>query len=155
MPEIKIKPAELADIPALCQLLNQLFSQEREFVPDESAQTRGLNKIISEPGIGQILVARNAQHIVGMVSLLYTVSTALGERVALLEDMVINAEQRGNGLGSQLMEAAISLARQQGCRRITLLTDQDNEVAQRFYQKQGFTVSTMLPLRMILETNAH
>lgn len=145
-----IEPAVLADIPALCELLTQLFKQEAEFTPDQDAQRRGLQMILTDNSTGMILVAREGQQIVAMVNLLYTVSTALGTRVALLEDMVVAPSQRNCGLGSRLLDAAVRYARLNGCRRITLLTDSDNLSAQRFYQRQGFSRSPMIPLRLTL-----
>lgn len=147
---MNITPATASDIPALCELLNALFTQEVEFKPDYAAQSRGLACIIDHPEVGSILVARRQDKIVGMVNLLYTVSTALGERVALLEDMVVAVSERGGGIGSQLIERAIDIAKLNGCRRITLLTDSANQSAQRFYAKHGFTASAMIPLRLDL-----
>ncbi|MBV2134337.1 GNAT family N-acetyltransferase [Pseudomonas sp. MAP12] len=144
-------PADIpADIPALCQLLDQLLAQEAEFTPDRAAQQRGLAAIIADPAVGEILVAVEDARIVAMVNLLYTISTALGARVALLEDMVVDAATRGAGVGSALLERAIAHAREIGCRRLTLLTDADNLAAQRFYGRQGFTHSAMRPLRRVL-----
>ena len=145
-----IDAAKPDDIPALCQLLKQLFTQEAEFSPDLAAQRRGLQQIIDHPEIGTILVARSGGQVSGMVNLLYTISTALGERVALLEDMVIAAERRGSGIGAQLLDEALHFARLNGCRRITLLTDADNTGAQRFYQRQGFNRSPMIAFRQLL-----
>jgi len=145
-----INPATTSDIPALCELLDILFSQEAEFKPDHEAQSRGLARIINNPEIGLIVVARQDGQVVGMVNLLYTVSTALGDRVALLEDMVVSPNTRGSGVGSRLLEQAIQFARLDGCKRITLLTDRANESAQRFYQKHGFDLSAMIPLRLSL-----
>lgn len=144
---MQIDAARLPDIPALCLLLNQLFAQEAEFSPDLEAQQRGLELIIENPEIGAILVARKEGQVIGMVNLLYTVSTALGARVALLEDMVVAEGNRDGGVGSQLLEAALIHAKLNGCQRITLLTDSDNEGAQRFYRRQGFAISPMVPLR--------
>ncbi|WP_235989062.1 GNAT family N-acetyltransferase [Pseudomonas lopnurensis] len=138
------------DIPALCSLLGQLFAQEVEFTPDPAAQQRGLRAIIGDAQKGQILVACQGGRIVAMVSLLYSVSTALGARVALLEDMVVDAAYRGSGIGSVLLRHAIDFAREQDCRRITLLTDQDNRAAQRFYARHGFGQSPMIALRLAL-----
>ncbi|MNN09098.1 aminoalkylphosphonic acid N-acetyltransferase [compost metagenome] len=147
---MQIRLATSADIPALCTLLDQLFAQEAEFTPDRSAQQRGLAAIIDDPAVGEILVTVADTRIVAMVNLLYTVSTALGARVALLEDMVVDTGARGAGIGSALLEQAIAHAREIGCRRITLLTDADNAAAQRFYQHHGFAPSPMLPLRRLL-----
>lgn len=147
---MQITPANLSDIPALCELLELLFTQEADFKPDREAQSRGLSRIIGNPEIGLIVVARQGGRVVGMANLLYTVSTALGDRVALLEDMVVSPNARGSGVGSRLLEHAIQLARLNGCKRITLLTDHDNEAAQRFYQRRGFDLSAMVPLRLSL-----
>lgn len=147
---MQITPANTSDIPALCDLLGILFSQEAEFKPNHEAQSRGLARIISSPETGLIVVARQDNQIIGMVNLLFTISTALGDRVALLEDMVVSPNARGCGVGSRLLEQAIQFARLNGCKRITLLTDSTNESAQRFYQKHGFGFSAMIPLRLSL-----
>jgi GNAT superfamily N-acetyltransferase len=146
-----ITQATAADIPALCELLTILFSQEAEFTPDLQAQARGLERIINNSEVGIVFVCKEEGRAVGMVNLLFTVSTALGETVALLEDMVVAPSHRGSGAGSQLLSHAIAVAKQQGCKRITLLTDADNADAQRFYARHGFARSDMIPLRLILE----
>ena len=151
-PSMHISPATPQDIPALSALLSELFAQEAEFTPDPEAQARGLARIMASPATGVVLVARSGGEVVGMVSLLFTVSTALGARVALLEDMVVSPAHRSAGAGSELLAQAISVARAEGCKRITLLTDQSNEPAQRFYAKQGFVPSGMLPMRLSLTT---
>jgi GNAT superfamily N-acetyltransferase len=145
-----IEKATAADIPALSELLSELFSQEVEFTPNAEAQQRGLAQIIGNPALGEVLVARQNDQIAGMVNLLFTISTALGERVAWLEDMIVAPDSRGAGVGTKLLSAAISLARAEGCKRITLLTDRDNELAQQFYAKQGFLLSSMVPMRLLL-----
>jgi len=147
---MQITTATPDDIPALCTLLDHLFAQEAEFRPDREAQYRGLEMIIADPAVGTILVARREGEVIGMVNLLYTASTALGSRVAILEDMVVLPEHRDGGTGSQLLEAAIAHAAGQGCGRITLLTDADNKAAQRFYRRHDFALSPMVPLRLSL-----
>jgi len=148
---MEISLAQPTDIPVLCELLALLFTQEADFAPAYDKQCLGLNRIINCPETGHILVARRNEQIIGMVNLLYTVSTALGAKVALLEDMVVKPEARGFGVGSKLLKSAIDHARSQGCKRITLLTDHDNGHAQLFYQKHGFTHSAMLAMRLGLE----
>ena len=147
---MEISAATLDDVPQLCELLELLFSQEAEFVPDHAIQSEGLRQILAESERGQIWVLRDGSSLVGMVNLLFTVSTALGGRVAILEDMVVHPSARGGGAGSALLQSAISAARSAGCRRITLLTDGSNQAAQRFYQRHGFTLSDMVPLRLLL-----
>lgn len=139
-----------ADIPGLCDLLALLFSQEAEFSSARAAQERGLAAIIADPAVGHILVARQDAQPLGMISILYGISTALGGPVATLEDLVVAPEARGAGLGSRLLSHAIDHARGQGCLRLTLLTDGDNVDAQRLYKRQGFALSGMVPMRKML-----
>jgi GNAT superfamily N-acetyltransferase len=148
---LQLSHATLADIPSLCDLLEILFSQEVEFEPDRDAQSRGLAAIIGNPDVGHVLVARCGAEILAMVGLLYTVSTALGAKVALLEDLVVRPQDRAGGIGSGLLRYATDFARERGCKRITLLTDGDNRGAQRFYGRHGFIPSSMVPLRLPLD----
>lgn len=147
---MQIDIATPADIPRLSGLLSILFSQEAEFSPDPEAQARGLALIVGNPAAGAILVAREGDQVLGMVNLLFTLSTALGAKVALLDDLVVSPERRGAGIGTRLLNRAIAFAREQGCRRITLNTDRSNLSARRLYEKHGFVTSSMIPLRLLL-----
>lgn len=68
--------------------------------------------------------------------------------MALLEDMIILQEYQGQKLGSSLLTFALNLAKIEGCKRITLLTDDDNIKAHTFYKKHGFKASTMKSFRL-------
>ena len=144
---MKIAQATLTDIPQLCILLDELFSQEVEFTPDHELQGRGLSKILNNEDIGVILVVRESDKVIGMVNILYTISTALGGRVGNLEDFVVLPEYRNSGIGSKLLSYALNFAKKRGCQRITLLTDDDNQDAHRFYLRNGFFRSSMIPFR--------
>lgn len=132
----------------MVELLAQLFDQEVEFEADEVAQTIALNMIMSDRDLGTIVVASRNGKCVGMVLMLYTVSTALGGRVAILEDTVVAEGERGTGIGGKIVEAAIDIAKHEGCKRITLLADSVNVSAHRFYERIGFTRSAMVPFRL-------
>jgi GNAT superfamily N-acetyltransferase len=142
--------AQTQDIPALCDLLAILFAQEADFAPDRDTQHRGLTQIVGHPDVGHVFVARRDGGVAGMVSLLYTVSTALGGRVALMEDLVVAPAARRLGVGTQLLEHAVAWARSNGCLRVTVLTDRGNTAAQHLYQRYGFVTSAMVPMRLIL-----
>jgi len=148
---MKLIKATHLDIPGLVELLNSLFEQEAELEPNSEIQSKALSKIILDPKIGIILIAKEDDKILGMVNLLFTESTALGSKVALLEDMIVLSSSRGRGIGSQLIDYGISEAKKAGCKRITLLTDIENTKAQSFYQKKGFVKSKMTPYRLLLD----
>jgi len=146
--------ATSGDIPQLIKLLSLLFGQEADFTPHAQRQRAGLEMALNDPNIGFILVAEDdaKSEISGMVNLLFTVSTALGARVAILKDMVVSPETRGQGIGSKLIEEAAKVCREKGIQRITLLTDGDNQAAHSFYQKHQFDKSQMVVFRRFLES---
>ena len=106
--------------------------------------------IIDNPTLGHVLVIEKSNQIIATINLLYTISTALGAKVVILEDMIVSSKLQKNGIGSKLLQDAISFAKQQECQRITLLTDKNNTLAHTFYTKNGFKYSTMIPFRLAL-----
>ena len=85
-----------------------------------------------------------------MVNLLYTISTALGGKVAILEDMIVDPEYQHKGVGSKLIQYAIDYSKEIDCKRITLLSDKENLLAHEFYKKSGFGHSSMVVFRKVL-----
>lgn len=148
MDNISIHPAQAEDISAISHLLTILFEQEADFEPDIRCQQQAVAMIIDNPESGHFLVMKQHGAVIGTVNLLYLVSTAMGGKAAILEDMVIHPDWRGMGLGTQLLQRAVEHAREQGCLRLTLLTDSDNKKAQTLYQNCGFHLSKMVPMRL-------
>ena len=144
---IRIDDAQRSDVPALVALLQVLFAQEREFTPEPEKQRRGLEMILDAPDVGRVFAARKNDRVVGMVSLLFTVSTALGAPVCWLEDMIVHPDERSGGVGTQLITHALAFARSHGYARVSLLTDGVNSDARRFYARHGFTHSDMVTMR--------
>jgi GNAT superfamily N-acetyltransferase len=150
MNNVVIEPAISEDLDELSSLLGELFSEESDFRPNKDKQLRGLRLIFEQPSRGRVFVLRRDRSIVGMINLLFTISTAEGGFVILLEDLVIHKEHRGHGFGSMLLDYAIEFARQKNFRRITLLTDRPELRSQSFFRKHGFYESPMLPMRLLL-----
>src|SRR5271163_4856109 len=108
----RIEPATIEDLPSLAELLTDLFTQERDFTPDFNNQTRGLRLILEQPSRGRIFVLRSANKIIGMINLLFTISTAEGGFVILLEDLIVARHFRGQGMGSELLKYAVGYAKE-------------------------------------------
>src|SRR3981189_3074860 len=104
---VVIEPASEADLDELSDLLGELFSEESDFRPNKEKQLRGLRLIFEQPNRGRVFVLRRDNAIVGMINLLFTISTAEGGFVMLLEDLVVHDEHQGQGYGNKLLEHAI------------------------------------------------
>lgn len=141
--EVAVDEPDSRDVPAMLELLAELFTQERDFRPDSDKQLRALRLMLANPEKGRLFVARTRGRLVGMATVLSTVSSAEGGPVLLLEDVIVSASYRGEGIGSVLVEHILQWAGEQGFLRVSLLTDADNHGAHRFYQKLGFVPSEM------------
>jgi GNAT superfamily N-acetyltransferase len=62
-----------------------------------------------------------------------------------LEVMSIESWEEGTGVGSALLAAAVDAARAAGCRRVWLITTNDNVRALRFYQRRGMRLAALYP----------
>src|SRR6266404_5696796 len=151
---VVIEPATEADLDELSDMLGGLFSQESDFRPDREKQLRGLRLIFEQPSRGRVFVLRRDGVIVGMINLLFTISTAEGGFVVVLEDLVIHKEFQGHGYGAMLLKHAIEFARQKNFLRITLLTDRPENQAQEFFRRHGFHESSMIPMRLLITSEA-
>lgn len=147
MHDIAIDFATEADLPAMADLLHELFSLEADFQPERDKQLRGLRLILDNPALGRLFVLRVDGVVAGMANALITVSTARGAPVLLLEDVIVSRARRGGGHGRALVEHVCDWARGQGMARVTLLADKDNATALAFYARLGFEESAMVVRR--------
>lgn len=147
---VVIEPATEHDLDELSGLLGELFSHESDFRPNKEKQLRGLRLIFEQPNRGRVFVLRRDNAIVGMINLLFTISTAEGGFVIVLEDLVIHEGYRGKGYGSMLLKHAMDFAKQKNFLRITLLTDRPELRSQELFRRHGFHESSMMPMRLLL-----
>jgi ribosomal protein S18 acetylase RimI-like enzyme len=61
------------------------------------------------------------------------------------EIVTIDALEEGTGIGTALLEAVVGVAREAGCKRVQLLTTNNNLRALAFYQKRGFRLVGIAP----------
>jgi len=141
-----IRAAGLADLDRLTALLEQLFAIEADFVFDRPRQRRGLAMLIAnERATVQVAEADGA--VVGMCTGQLTISTAEGGPALLIEDVVVDEERRGIGLGPKLLTAVADWGARHGARRLQLLADRNNAAGQQFYEKLGWQQTDLICLR--------
>lgn len=147
----RVEPATIEDLPALTELVMNLLAVSGDFSADPVVQERGLQLILEQPNRGRIFVVRNQDQIFGMINLLFTISTARGGFVILMEDVVIHPAHRGQGYGTMLVDYVAEFAKKKHFKRITLLTDKISAESQEFFKKHGFEYSNMIPMRRIID----
>ena len=88
----------------------------------------------------------DASRLAGLVALRGEARTGLlTYRVegAACEVVSLNALEPDRGVGTALIEAVLEIARRAGCRRLWLVTSNDNIPARGFYERRGFTVAAV------------
>lgn len=70
---------------------------------------------------------------------LYIIKNDLHEKpYGLMENLYINEDCRGKGMGGGLVDALIDLAKKQGCYKLIGTSRESNQVAHKLYEKKGF-----------------
>jgi ribosomal protein S18 acetylase RimI-like enzyme len=81
--------------------------------------------------------------IVGLLCLtIYRVPTGIR---SIIEDVVVDEQRRGRGIGKALVRYAIELARQAGASGVSLTSNPQREAANRLYQSMGFELRKTNP----------
>jgi ribosomal protein S18 acetylase RimI-like enzyme len=147
---MKIRPAQSADLDSLVSLLHTLFTIEEDFSFDDARQRRGLSLMLANER-GCVLVVEAEGQVVGMCTGQLLVSTAEGGLSLLVEDVVVDRQWRGRGVGRLLMTAISDWAKAKKVSRLQLLADRNNEPALDFYRSQGWQTTALICLRTFLQ----
>ncbi|HEY9369855.1 GNAT family N-acetyltransferase [Streptomyces sp.] len=142
MSDLEIRPALRTDIPAVVAMLaDDPLGARRESPEDLAPYEAALERLAGDPN-QHVVVAVRAGRVVGTLQL--TIIPGLSRRGAtrsIVEGVRIHADERGSGLGTQLMEWAIDESRRQDCQLVQLTSDATRTDARRFYERLGFEAS--------------
>lgn len=134
---ITIEEATGDDLPFMAKLLSILFAIESDFVIDYAKQLAGITKLFASDTT-DMLVARHEGIVVGMITMQRLISSAEGDYIGQLEDLVVEEAYRKMGVGSRLINKMRFIAQEYGYKRIQLAADVNNDNALHFYTRRGF-----------------
>jgi len=136
--KIILREATESDLPGLLTLYGQLGQDDGSVLPLETAH-QIFKRFKSYPSY-HLYVAELEGRLVGTFALLVMDNLGhMGSPSAILEDVVVDENQRGIGIGKRMMEYAHELCRQQGCYKMTFSSNRNRDAAHRFYESLGFT----------------
>jgi ribosomal-protein-alanine N-acetyltransferase len=123
-----IRPASVADVAALAAAEKRCFSD-----PWSAEALAGLFEQES-------VVALIGERLAGQTGLAgYLVARAVVDEAEVLNIAVV-PEERGRGLGGQLLDQALTTLKSRGGRSVFLEVRASNQVAQALYRSRGFSV---------------
>ena len=135
----RIRTTEERDFPAILEMLDELLGFEQDFAPDPIKQRRALRMLLARDE-STIFTAENPAtgEVLGHCSVQLLVSSCEGAYSGLIEDIVVIPAARGQGIGTQLLEAAIQWSVKHGATRMQLVCDDQNPTAARLYEHLGW-----------------
>ena len=116
-------------LEALNDLLPQLSSSA---LPLSAA---GLTEIIKSKSSHLLMAEKDGQYYGSLTLATFKIPTGVR---AWIEDVVVNENARGKGVGSMLLEHAVSLAKELGAKTVDLTSRPSREAANALYKKMGF-----------------
>ncbi|MFE2885190.1 GNAT family N-acetyltransferase [Streptomyces sp. NPDC059272] len=142
MGDLEIRAAVTEDIPAIVGMLaDDPLGSQRESPDDLTPYLAALERLAADPNQHLVVAVREGR-VVGTLQL--TIVPGLSRKGAtrsIVEAVRIHADERGSGLGTQLIEWAIDESRRQDCQLVQLTSDVTRTDAHRFYERLGFTAS--------------
>ena len=132
--EITVREGQREDVPQVLSLIKELAEYEKE--PEAVVVTE---EELTRDGFGEnpiygLFVAEANDEIVG-IALYYEKYSTWKGRCIFLEDMVVRESFRGKGIGAQLFEEVIEVAKVKKARRMEWQVLDWNEPAIRFYKR--------------------
>ncbi|MCV6631509.1 MAG: GNAT family N-acetyltransferase [Flavobacteriaceae bacterium] len=137
--DYQIRNANKEDMSAVYGLICELAAFEKE--EDQVSITKST---LEEDGFGtqpkfHCFVATVNSEIVGMALIYPRYSTWKGS-IFHLEDLIVNQEYRGKGIGNALLNTVVRYAAERGAQRLNWEVLDWNEGAIRFYERKGAKV---------------
>ena len=134
MSQIQIRPVTPADHAAwlpLWQAYLRFYNTELPEAVTQSTWQRLLDA--SEPT--HAALAWDGEEAVGLVHFIYHRSNWSIENSCYLQDLLVAPEQRGTGVGRQLIEFVYAQAKADGCCKVHWLTHETNATAIQLYER--------------------
>lgn len=142
MSDLEIRPVAPDDLAAVVAMLaDDPLGAQRESPDDLTPYREALQRLADDPN-QHVVVAVRENRVVGTLQL--TIVPGLSRRGAtrsIIEGVRIHGDERGSGLGTQLIQWAVDESRRQNCQLVQLTSDVTREDAHRFYERLGFTAS--------------
>ncbi len=118
-----------------------VFALLRQLWPAKELDHETLRQIFDQAVVAKsriLLHAAVGHEVVGFGSMTLKMHLWHAGLIAWVDELVIDENHRGQGIGKLLLESLLDLARQRGCRAMELDSAFHRLAAHAFYQEMGF-----------------
>jgi len=130
-----VRLATQEDADDVARLMSGFRDWQGRSEPDDATIAATVRRLLDDPNAEFLL---GGDPSTGVCQLRYRLSVWTGTDDCCLEDLFVEADGRGSGLGRELVDAALQRARERGCTRIDLDANEANAPALALYRSVGF-----------------
>ncbi len=134
---LKIERATERDLPAIVGLVRQLAEYEKLAHVMVSREEDFRRALFGPQRNVEALLAFSGDAPVGFALYFYNFSTFLGKRGIYLEDLFVEPEYRGQGIGKALLQRLAGIAQEEDCGRMEWSVLTWNQPSIDFYHRLG------------------
>jgi GNAT superfamily N-acetyltransferase len=135
--EVEITPVASEEFEGLLPLI-AAYQRFYEVADVDNERNRVFfRRFLAPSGDGLLLGARSEGRLVGYACLYWHFSSLEACECVLMNDLFVDGQVRGKGVGRALIEAAAAVAREREVPFVEWSTAPDNETAQRLYDSTG------------------
>lgn len=136
--DLGIRKATESDLPAVLRLYAQPGMNDQRVVTVEAA-AKVMRRMATYPEYAVYIATANGGSVVGTFALLVMDNLAhMGAPSAVVEDVCVDERLQGQGIGRAMMKFAMEFARERGCYKLALSSNDARENAHAFYRSLGF-----------------
>lgn len=135
--KLVIRKAEVSDIPAIIQMINELAEFEKLLHLVKTTKADLKKVLFSENKFVEVLLAEYEGKIAGQALFFKNFSTFIGKPGIYLEDLYVKPEFRSKGIGKALLKKIIGLAKEREYGRVEWCVIDWNKPAIDFYNSIG------------------
>ena len=133
---LQIRMAIKEDVPVILRFIIELA--EFEGAEDEIHSTEeGLNHVLFERHGAEALITEVDQIPIGFAIWAYSFSTFTGKPTLYIDDIYVQEQYRGSGIGSRMFSCLAEIAIQNDCARMDWYCMETNRSGKEYYHKMG------------------
>jgi GNAT superfamily N-acetyltransferase len=135
--KIIIRPAEINDSKIILKLIKELSVYEKLSHTVINNEDLLKENLFGERKFAEVLIAEFDNQPVGFALFFHNYSTFVGRPGIYLEDLFVQPEMRGKGIGKKLFLELIKIAKERNCGRVEWSVLNWNTPAIDFYKSMG------------------
>jgi len=136
--EVEVRDAAPDDVPLLLQFIRRMAEFEKLEPAATEASLR--EALFGETSVANALLVFVAGKPIGYATWFFSFTSMMGRRALWLDDLFVDPEYRGKGIGKVLMAYVAGIATKHRCARFEWIVLDWNESAIDFYKRLGAEV---------------